>query len=32
MRKQKDCEYLKPIDERETAIHRFEKREIRNAK
>lgn len=32
MRKQKECEYLKPIDERETAVNRFEKREIKNAR
>lgn len=32
MRREKNCEYLKPIDERETAVGRFEKREERNAR
>lgn len=32
MRNQKDCEYLKTSDERETRLGRFEKKEIKNAR
>ncbi len=32
MRNQKDCEYLKPVDERESTVGKFDKKEIRNAK